>query len=638
MRVSYQWICRDNNERLIRQLFIFAGIIVSVFFVCSKSRIEGLFMDDLETWRTWLEHDGLLSYLMQDRSLRLRPITDLVMGIGFSLITIRTDLLWLWMLAINMLTAFVLYFVCKSIVKNEIYSFIGRILFVFSRFGYYANSQYTGLMEQTATIFSLLLLYEVSQALTDQEPGNHILYAGIYTVLAAFTHERYMVMTVLVFLAALLTSTTRKNKLIFLAESICCLVFILLVRYCFLGDNSWTGTRTDYGEDTSVLSTFSLSSFFTNIFMGCVYLFGFNVGADYLCGYTTGVTPVSIYFLYGTAWVIILVYLVLLFRSKRLFNNWKLYFLIIAYIGGTLISGCITVRFEQRWLYSPFAGFVILLILAIRDVSVNSMIKKVVLPILLFTCMISAEYLYHGGYGMIFSWHPQNAYDSIYNETINGKESLEGKRIVIICDVVNSSSHINQGELSNFYRAYAEAGGYESPEVAVYNSFYEAVFTEKDAYILSIEWPHNYYEDIPVVKNITEEFKQINEISRPVGNTIRKAAQLAGFSWWEGWEQEYIWSEETASMRIATGETGTAKLTGKMKSYNIPNNLSVYFNNELIQSFPLNSEDVDITFVLPANSEGILRLELDSTIAPYDVGESDDRRSLGICIYELIVE
>ena len=621
---------REGVNFISSNLAYYICIVLTVCLMCLQQPVRGVFMDDLVLMQSWQSKESVLSFIWTPDTPYLRAVSNLFLGVGLGLIGAHTEYMWLWTAFVGCMTAMVIFHVFRALVKSTKLAFLGTIVFVVSRFGYYAYGQYMGVMELCATMMAAMVLYHTQCVPVAQKPEKHVFFAIFFSVLAILSHERYLSLLVLVIIAALLAEGSWKKRACMACLSLGSLIAVFALRITLLEGEAFRGTA-----GVSILETFDLKQALTFVWQGILYLFGFNTGEPYLAGYNYVNLPKFVLVLLVVFWLCILLFIWWALRNKQLLKNWKQYFLAVAFVGGTLVVGCVTFRLELRWLYTAYVGFIFICIKLMSECEVTNLLKRKIVPTVLFACLIVVELFYHGGYPNIYFWHHQNGFNQIYEEVIleNDHKSLEGKRIVII------TQHLNPDELTTFFRTYAVEQGYGAPDVLVYTSLYDYdhINTPADM-ILTVEWinytPHSKVE----VKDITSQFNQIYEMSRPVGNTIRKAAQLAGFSWWEGWEQEYIWSEKTASMRIATGETGTAKLTGKMKSYNIPNNLSVYFNNELIQSFPLNSEDVDITFVLPANSEGILRLELDSTIAPYDVGESDDRRSLGICIYELIVE
>lgn len=88
---------------------------------------------------------------------------------------------------------------------------------------------------------------------------------------------------------------------------------------------------------------------------------------------------------------------------------------------------------------------------------------------------------------------------------------------------------------------------------------------------------------------------------------------------------------------IRSGEKGYLKLTGVVPEFNLPNKLHIYFDDELVNDLSLDQSDINISkeLSLSPNTVGVLCLELENAISPYEVGVGDDKRPLGMQINEL---
>lgn len=600
-------------------------LLVLVYLVCSQVRLKGLFMDDISILGSYRIRGGFLGFVFGTGAYKLRPVSYFFLALGVRFCRGSTDLLWCWLIAVNYATALTVYYVFRGALKKDTLAFGGAVIFVLSRFGYYAAGQYFGIMEQVATAIAVLVLYCVLQMIDREDPGKFVVLASGLTFLAIFAHERYLSLTVLVALAALLTDVPIKKKLGYVAMPVAVLLVSVGLRGILFGSNAWAGTG-----GTDMVSGFSIGRVFTHILHGCLYLFGVNMGPDYMCGYTSGEVPGWIYALNIITWVILLVMLVLTLRKHKFKAIWKHYFLVIAFIGGTLIVGCATVRLELRWLYTPFAGIMLLWLMLLRDGIADSEKLKKVVPAVMLLCMAVIELFFHTGYGAIYYYDPQNVYNQIYELTWEANDRyLEGQKIVIIG---NGVEHVNQKEVSKSFFELAQLVHQTPPEVIVYDDMYDFVYTGEEDIILSVDRTEDLLEAPSRVEDITDDITKYYETITPAGNTLLESMQWKGGY---GWQGEYVWFGEEMSMRISTGETGKAYLRAHCPSFNLPNTLYVYYGGQQVHTYEITEDEFEIEFDMPANEEERIVLRLDHANIPYEIGVNEDRRVIGLCLYDL---
>lgn len=91
---------------------------------------------------------------------------------------------------------------------------------------------------------------------------------------------------------------------------------------------------------------------------------------------------------------------------------------------------------------------------------------------------------------------------------------------------------------------------------------------------------------------------------------------------------------------IRSGSDGTLTITGSLPELNIPNHLSVLFNGTQIADIEIT--ECNFKFSIPVdimpNTEGELALELQKANVPYEMGVGEDRRIIGMCIGELVLD
>ena len=604
---------KERRPFEVSNVFAYIALMFAVYLVCSQQKIEGLYMDDLSGWIGFRESENFWNYIWGTSAFKFRPVSGLFMGIGFALAGANTKILWFWLVAVNYLVAVIIFRVFKAVIKDALLAFLGTLVYVLSRFAYYSAGQYHGVMELSATLMSVLVLYYVLVAVEAVRPGKHIVLAAVFSLLATFAHERYMSLPVLVILAALLTKTPIKKKVIYSAIAAAVLVFILVLRKVMFSNNAWAGTG---GSDmVAGLNIKQVIKFFIS---GCLYQLGINVGPAYLAGFDYYEVPSWVYTLNVVSWCVILICIVRAIINKKLFRNWKKYFLIVAFIGATLIVSCTTIRLELRWMYTPYVGTMLLWIMLLKDGEISKPGIKRLLPAIMIICMIVVELFFHTGFERIYFWKIQGKYNQLYQEAVvNQGYQLEGKKITVVG---------YEDSMQKFFEAYAAANGQSAPELTIYHSFDDFVYTgEEDLIILFGS----------KVTNLTTEIPILSEKFSPAGNHIRTAKDLNGFYGWEGAHQDYIWMGQTASMRISTGSGGTVRLAGMTPAYNIPDEIRIYFNDTLVYTGELQTENFEIHFDVPVNTTGQLRIELNHAYVPAEVGGGDDRRQIGICIFDL---
>lgn len=621
---------QDRKKELRKQGFIYVWLLALVVAVCSQQKIQGLFMDDMLDWNAWYRYDSYWDYAWGMGAYKIRPVIGFLMGFGFLLAGPYTQLLWYWLVFVNYVTVLVIYHIFRALVKADWLVLLASTVYVLSRFGYYAYGQYFGIMEQTATVFAALVLYQVLKAIDSEKPDGHLLLATLFSVIAVFCHERYMALLVLVMIASVFIRGSLKKRLLYLAGNILMLAAILVLRSAVFGDNAWAGTG-----GTDMVSNLDVVQVIKHIVKSILLLLGFNIHATYLGGYAWFDVPVVIYVINVIALGVMFYFFVSTLRNHKLKDIWKKYFLLIAFIGGTTVVCCTTIRLELRWLYTPFVGVLLLWQMLIEDGTVaesRPQIKKT-LPAAALVCMIVMELFFHTGYGNLYMWDTQNVYNQLYEKTWQKNSyDLEGKRIVVIS---NGMEHVTQGEIDIFFDTYAVAHGQTPPEVTVYEEVYDMDYTGREDIILSVEVTKDPLQWLSTVDDVTLELRQLPQSIENPSLNIRDIPNITGIYDWEG---ESVWSGGRIAMDITTGLKGKAKLRAHCPAFNLPNNLQVYFDGHLIQTVALTEEGVDIAFTLPSYAEGQLELVLEKANVPAEIGAGADERELGICIYDFTVK
>lgn len=350
-------IFQFEKDRCVR--FVIALVILGLFnyAVNMSLKYSGLFMDDLSTYNVYL-NSGFWGYIWNTNASKFRPVSNLFMGIGFAVVQGRTEYLYWYDLFINFVAALVIWYIVGKLLKSKSNSvpIVAGVIYLVSRFSYYAMGQYFGVMETVSLIFSVLTLYHVLSYANFAYSGimshRSLIYATVFSILAVFSHERFMCLFMVIAFAALLTinKSELREKLLWLSIQFILLIVVVLIRQNLFSEQAWAGTG-----GTNMLETVNVKQIVQFFFCGLLYFIGINAGPAYLNGYDWHTVPVIIYLLNGVVAAIIIYIIVKAWFAKK--ENFVRPFLItVAFIGATLLVGCTTIRQEMRWLYVPYMG------------------------------------------------------------------------------------------------------------------------------------------------------------------------------------------------------------------------------------------------------------------------------------------
>lgn len=123
-----------------------------------------------------------------------------------------------------------------------------------------------------------------------------------------------------------------------------------------------------------------------------------------------------------------------------------------------------------------------------------------------------------------------------------------------------------------------------------------------------------------------------------MGSDIRNALLLDGFYGWEGSNQDFIWTSQEAMMQIKTGASGKMTLAASLPEFNLPNRLAISFNGKEVEQIQITETEVLVSATITPSTEGVLSLSLETANIPYEVGEGEDRRVIGMCIDDIVME
>ncbi|MDO4266600.1 MAG: hypothetical protein Q4C63_09105 [Eubacteriales bacterium] len=480
----------NKKKRLAADAVCWILLAVFAFYVNRDIVIKGLYMDDLYMWSCYGEQSLLEFAFPIGTSTRFRPVYWLATYLQMAIVGNHISWFVPFNIICNLIAAYSLYYMAKKLgpagFPGQILGFLSGICYLVSRFAYYQIGQALGLMETMALVMALWVLYLLYRYLNAPHErtraeliaeGERARSRGKKTSLSirmlpcgdwrfalalllyfllVFTHERYLALLPLFYLAFLFRCMRERRayrtaflreKYGFLIAPALVFILIFLIRRLCIGSAIPAGTG-----GTEVTDTFSLSEALSYAVSQVLYIFGVNAGPEHLCGLPWSETPENIKLLVKLSLLPLLVicaaYGVLLLirlagkdREKRRAGFWELQDIVLFLGFIALCIGCssVTIRVEMRWIYVSYAAallFCAYLIGRVTD-AVKGKRMAAVLPALLFFLYtglsVCTNVFYRQYYPKLYFWPNQLRMNSLAEETWEKYgDGIFGKDIYIL--------------------------------------------------------------------------------------------------------------------------------------------------------------------------------------------------------------
>lgn len=435
-------------------LLIFFILLAVGIWVNQGIRIEGLYMDDLYMWSCYGEQSFWEFAFPIGTSTRFRPVYWIATYL--QMMIIRNHVSWFvpMNILLNVGVALSLYCFAKRLSGIRIIALICGILYLVSHFAYYQIGQALGLLETMALWMACMILWQLYLYLQEEGERRQFYLANLLFFLLAFTHERYVGLLPLFYLALIFTEGKKCRKADWLLP-VMNFVLIFLIRRLTIGTALPAGTG-----GTEVSDTFSLIQALTFAVDQVRYLFGINIGPDYLSGKTWTECSPYVHKLVYASWIPLLLCVISygytalrrsLYRQRRWIGCNLLFLLFIA-----LCIGCssVTIRVEMRWVYVSYAAALLYLsymtgiimneIRGQREEKSRVRGGLILLVLLYAACLLPAELYYRSWYPQIYFWENQERMNSLAEQTVlkYGTEGVLGKQVYIL---------ENTYEMTDFY-------------------------------------------------------------------------------------------------------------------------------------------------------------------------------------------
>ena len=395
-------------------------------FINRHLSIRALYGDDLYLWSFYGCEDFWSFTFPKVTKGNFRPFYWAMSYLEFLLIGPHVHWYARFNVLLNVVIAWVIYFFSRRLSRltrvphgmlpGQAVGLLTGMLYLQSHFAAYQIAQVLGLLESLALLLALLTLWGLFDYMEGRGTRAY-LCACLCFFLVIFTHERFIALAPLFYLAVLtqyqterrlcrrfapsrtsevprtsqppasagtaecdtpgsdMLSGNRLGRLLELLLPLLILAVFFGSRMVVAGDAIPVGTA-----GTKVQDTFSLAQALGFAFTQVAYIFGVNAGHAIFCGVSFADSARWVQALIGLSWLSLLLMLVLYGRSvwkrgritPRLIGENLLFICFIALCIG---SSSITIRLETRWVYVSYTAALLYLSFMLGEIAKSGRVK-----------------------------------------------------------------------------------------------------------------------------------------------------------------------------------------------------------------------------------------------------------------------
>lgn len=378
-------------------------------FINRHLSIRALYGDDLYLWSFYGCEDFWSFTFPKVTKGNFRPFYWALSYLEFRLIGPHVHWYARFNVLLNVAIAWVIYFFSRRLSRltrmpqgmriGQAVGLLTGMLYLQSHFAAYQIAQVLGLLESLALLLALLTLWGLFDYMEGRGTRAY-LRACLCFFLVIFTHERYIALAPLFYLAVLTQYCTERRLCRRFAPSrtscaasdeipamnrlgrIFELLLPLLILAVFFGTRVVVaGEAIPVGTaGTKVQDTFSLAQALGFAFSQVAYIFGVNAGHAIFCGVSFADSAHWVQALIVLSWLCLLLMLVLYVRmawkreriTPRLIGENLLFICFIALCIG---SSSITIRLETRWVYVSYTAALLYLSYMLGEVARSGAVK-----------------------------------------------------------------------------------------------------------------------------------------------------------------------------------------------------------------------------------------------------------------------
>ena len=399
----------QNSKHVLMTGVALVLLLLFGLFINRHLSIRALYGDDLYLWSFYGCEDFWSFTFPKVTKGNFRPFYWALSYLEFRLIGPHVHWYARFNVLLNVAIAWVIYFFSRRLSRltrtpqgmriGQVVGLLTGMLYLQSHFAAYQIAQVLGLLESLALLLALLTLWGLFDYMEGRGTRAY-LRACLCFFLVIFTHERFIALAPLFYLAVLTQYCTERRLCRRFAPSrMSCaasdeipamnrlgrifeLLLPLLILAVFFGTRMVVaGEAIPVGTaGTKVQDTFSLAQALGFAFSQVAYIFGVNAGHAIFCGVSFGDSAHWVQALIVLSWLCLLLLLLLYVRrawrrgriTPRLIGENLLFICFIALCIG---SSSITIRLETRWVYVSYTAALLYLSYMLGEIAKSGAVK-----------------------------------------------------------------------------------------------------------------------------------------------------------------------------------------------------------------------------------------------------------------------
>ena len=399
----------QNSKHVLMTGVALVLLLLFGLFINRHLSIRALYGDDLYLWSFYGCEDFWSFTFPKVTKGNFRPFYWALSYLEFRLIGPHVHWYARFNVLLNVAIAWVIYFFSRRLSRltrtpqgmriGQAVGLLTGMLYLQSHFAAYQIAQVLGLLESLALLLALLTLWGLFDYMEGRGTRAY-LRACLCFFLVIFTHERYIALAPLFYLAVLTQYLTERRlcRRFAPSRSSCAasdeipamnrlgrtveLLLPLLILAVFFGTRMVVaGEAIPVGTaGTKVQDTFSLAEALGFAFSQVAYIFGINAGHAIFCGVSFADSARWVQGLIVLSWLCLLLMLVLYVRmawkrgriTPRLIGENLLFICFIALCIG---SSSITIRLETRWVYVSYTAALLYLSYMLGEIAKSGAVK-----------------------------------------------------------------------------------------------------------------------------------------------------------------------------------------------------------------------------------------------------------------------